>query len=136
MIPGPKDKLEPYRLDISLPGKDIRGDSISVAILIPSEEDLQHQKLSKGPDWDICRISWIMIPCSGPNGVRYWKSLDHFSMMPFGWIPDDGVDFFKQFILYLQERWLRLCVLAKDHLTVRVSWAKPVLGLVDLLIRF
>lgn len=57
--------------------------------------------------------------------VRYWKSLDHFSMMPFGWIPDDGVEFFKQFIPYLEERWLRLCDLAKDHLAARVSWAEP-----------
>jgi hypothetical protein len=49
-------------------------------------------------------------------------------MMPFGWIPDDGVDFFKQFILYLKERWLRLCDLAKDHLAARVSWAELALS--------
>jgi hypothetical protein len=33
-------------------------------------------------------------------------------MMPFGWIPKDGVEFFGQFILYLKERWLKLCDLA------------------------
>ncbi|KAH8802532.1 hypothetical protein F5884DRAFT_802273 [Xylogone sp. PMI_703] len=37
-------------------------------------------------------------------------------MMPFAWVPEDGIDFFKQFTLYVEERWLRLCALAKDHL--------------------
>ncbi|KAK4119368.1 hypothetical protein N657DRAFT_554230, partial [Parathielavia appendiculata] len=43
----------------------------------------------------------------------------HFSMLPNGWIPDDGVDFFKQFICHLRERWYTECDLVEKDLTTR-----------------
>lgn len=117
----PKVELTPYRLEISSQRRDDdQSDIIYIAIRFPAGEDLKHQNPSKIPDWDTCRIAWTVTAPSNPNGDRYWKSLDHFSMMPFSWIPDDGIDFFKQFILYLKERWLRLCDVAKDHLAARV----------------
>lgn len=56
-----------------------------------------------------------------PKNGSYWKSIDHFSMLPYGWIPDNSADFFTQFILNLKDRWLRLCSLAEEHLSKRVS---------------
>jgi hypothetical protein len=113
--------LEPYRLEISSQYYDGQYDRIYVAIQFPAEPDLQGQKHAEVSYWDTSRIAWTMMTYSNPNGDRYWKSINHFSMMPYGWIPDDGLDFFKQFLLYLKERWSNLCDLAEDHLTVRVS---------------
>jgi hypothetical protein len=72
------------------------------------------------PDWGKCRIGWTIIPPANPDDEP-WKSIDHFSMLPYGWIPKDGIEFFMQFILYLKERWLKLCQRAEEHLTECVS---------------
>ncbi len=50
-----------------------------------------------------------------------WKSINHFSMLPHGWMPDDGVDFFKQFVLCLKDAWFTECNLAEEDLTTQVS---------------
>jgi hypothetical protein len=71
--------------------------------------------------WDECGISWTMMPLAISESEPRWKSIDHFSMLPYGWIPDDGVDFFGQFIRNLGGRWLSLCDSADEHLSRRVS---------------
>ncbi|KAF1936893.1 hypothetical protein EJ02DRAFT_386559, partial [Clathrospora elynae] len=43
--------------------------------------------------------------------------MDHFSMLPSGWIPKDGLDFFSHFLQTLKNRWLQVCDLADHHLT-------------------
>jgi hypothetical protein len=48
-------------------------------------------------------------------------SKDHFSMLPSGWIPRDGLDFFAQFLRHLQKKWLDVCDLGEQHLTDCVS---------------
>lgn len=58
---------------------------------------------------------------------RYWKPIDHFSTLPYGWIPDNEVEFFTQFMQFLQERWLELGRLAEEHLYAHVSKPCPVL---------
>ncbi|KAF2188018.1 hypothetical protein K469DRAFT_567803, partial [Zopfia rhizophila CBS 207.26] len=68
-------------------------------------------------DWGKCGITWTMVSSANPNKESSWRSTDHFSMLPYGWIPEDGVDFFTQFILHLKDRWLKLCNLAEEHLT-------------------
>jgi hypothetical protein len=73
------------------------------------------------PDWGKFKIAWTIIPPANPNHES-WKSIDHFSMLPYGWIPSDGIDFFMQFILYLKERWLKLCYQAMEHLNECVSY--------------
>jgi ankyrin repeat protein len=126
---GPTAKLEPYKLEISSQYHDGQYDRIYVAIQFPAEPDLQGQKHAEVSYWDTSRIAWTMMTYSNPNGDRCWKSINHFSMMPYGWIPDDGLDFFKQFLLYLKERWSNLCDLAEDHLTIRVSQPRAELWL-------
>lgn len=70
------------------------------------------------------------MPLTNSDDRPRWESIDHFSMLPYSWIPDDGVDFFTQFIVYLKGRWLKLCDLAEEHLTQRVSgpYLVPVLN--------
>jgi hypothetical protein len=50
-----------------------------------------------------------------------WKSMDHFSTLSYGWIPNNGADFFALFVQTLKEKWLMLCGLAEEHLSKRVS---------------
>lgn len=49
-----------------------------------------------------------------------WQTSTHYSTLPNGWIPDDGVDFFKQFLEHLQARWLRLCQQGEELLAFSV----------------
>ncbi|KAH7169494.1 hypothetical protein DER46DRAFT_502314 [Fusarium sp. MPI-SDFR-AT-0072] len=44
-----------------------------------------------------------------PNGGSSWKSINHFSMLPCGWIPNSGLEFFALFITELEKRWFSLC---------------------------
>ncbi|KAF2181531.1 hypothetical protein K469DRAFT_589019 [Zopfia rhizophila CBS 207.26] len=59
------------------------------------------------------------MPLPNPKDGPRWKSIDHFSMLPYGWIPDDSIDFFTQFIRNLKRRWLKLCDLAEEHISKR-----------------
>ncbi|KAH6838535.1 ankyrin repeat-containing domain protein [Chaetomium sp. MPI-CAGE-AT-0009] len=63
------------------------------------------------PEREMMMIEWIVIkqPDTGSLTGESWKSVSHFSTLPNGWIPDDGVDFFKQFLGELQAVWLRTC---------------------------
>jgi hypothetical protein len=95
--------------------------NISVAIWFPTGQGPGNQEQFNISNWGECRIAWTMKPLASSSGRPCWESIDHFSTLPYGWIPDDGVDFFTQFILYLKERWLKLCDLTEDHLTKCVS---------------
>ena len=67
-------------------------------------------------------IKWIVIkqPDKDSRTGESWKSVSHFSTLPNGWIPDHGVDFFKQFLDELQEMWLRNCAEAEKILAASV----------------
>jgi hypothetical protein len=67
------------------------------------------------------RIAWTIIPPSNPK-IRPWQSVDHYSTLPNGWIPDDGIDFFEQITLHLEERWISVCDAADEHLKKSVSF--------------
>jgi hypothetical protein len=78
--------------------------------------------------WITRAIAWTMIqPTNGSNGP--WESRNHFSMLPYGWIPDDGVDFFKQFVRCLKDMWCEECDSAEKVLAERVS---PILTTLNL----
>jgi hypothetical protein len=96
-----------------------QGDRIYVTVRFPPEYNLNHLKTSAA--WETCIIAWTMVPPTNTSVYPYWKSKDYFSTMPYGWIPDSGIDFFQQFVRHLKERWLELCDLAKRHLAERVS---------------
>ena len=38
-------------------------------------------------------------------------------MLPYGWIPEDGAEFSRQFIDNLKLIWLQLCDSTKEHLS-------------------
>ena len=72
-------------------------------------------------------IKWIVIkqPDRDSRTGESWKSVSHFSTLPNGWIPDHGVDFFKQFLDELQTMWLRNCVEAEKLLAASVRDLPP-----------
>ncbi|KAK4233010.1 hypothetical protein C8A03DRAFT_19825 [Achaetomium macrosporum] len=110
------ERLKPNTLLTSLP-KETDGHSIDVSfsLSIPVEQYPTSKHFSI-PDGRKCRIAWKIIrPTHSRNDP--WRPIVYFSMLPNGWIPHDGIDFFKQFIVYLKERWLELCRQAEEHLT-------------------
>lgn len=94
---------------------------IRVSLSFPVAETLYPQEqFFAMPGWHPCLMAWTIIAPSNPR-TRPWQSVDHYSMLPNGWIPDDGIDMFQQIILYLQERWISVCDAADEHLKRSVS---------------
>lgn len=95
---------------------------VRVSVHIPTcrSWNQQHFDISHWGCWQQCAIAWTMIPPASQNDGRDWKSIDHFSMLPYAWIPEDGADIFQQLILHLKANWLRICGLAEEHLARRV----------------
>jgi hypothetical protein len=79
-------------------------------------------------DWE-CSIGWTVSQEKDTDGKLCWKTTDHFSMLPHGWIPEDGVDFFHQFLLHLKDSWQGLCDRAHERLFKLVSLPIFLLGL-------
>jgi hypothetical protein len=75
--------------------------------------------------WCEYRIAWIMIDGKRANTAQRWMAMHYFSMLPYGWIPDNGVDFFVLFISFLEKKWLHLCDLGEEELNECVSRSKP-----------
>ncbi len=81
----------------------------------------------------VLMIRWTVAKTTSPvygtddeesPGTR-WQTAMHYSTLPNGWIPDNGVDFFKQFLEHLQTRWLRLCQQGEELLSVSVRTGCP-----------
>ena len=83
--------------------------------------------------WHECAIAWKMVFSTERKGGRSWKSIEHFSTLPFGWIPKDGVDFFSLFIEYLSRRWHLFCISAEERLLQQVR--RPTLYSSNMLIK-
>lgn len=76
----------------------------------------------KGHDeWEECQIVWTTADFD-PHTISTQKTKDHFSMLPNGWIPDNGLDFFTQLVVYLTEKWLNVCKEGEEHLSERVRF--------------
>jgi hypothetical protein len=71
-------------------------------------------------DWE-CYIGWTVLQRKNKDGKQCWKTVDHFSMLPHGWIPENGVDFFHNFLLHLKDTWQGLCDRAHECLFDLVS---------------
>jgi hypothetical protein len=96
--------------------------TFSVGIWFPAGQDHRNGEHFKVPDWGHCRITWTTISAEWDTNNESGRiSMDHFSMLSNGWIPEDGLDFFAQFLDNLRERWLKVCNLAEQHLTDCVS---------------
>ena len=75
----------------------------------------------KIPEGGKIRITWTLSQLRKANGAQYWKAIDHYSTLPYSRIPDNGIDFFKDFILRLEAKWVELCDQGEKHLTEFVS---------------
>ncbi|KAL7935803.1 hypothetical protein V8C35DRAFT_262360 [Trichoderma chlorosporum] len=58
-------------------------------------------------DFKASRIAWRAIRPIRPGSP--WPSIVYFSTLPYGWIPDDGMHFFEQFVTHINAQWLELC---------------------------
>jgi hypothetical protein len=95
--------------------------SFSVAVWFPVGEIPKYKESFRMPVGEKIIITWTISQFRRPDGKQYRKAIDHFSTLPFGWIPDHDIDFFKQFILRLGDKWLELCDLGEKHLNDCVS---------------
>jgi tRNA splicing endonuclease len=117
-----KEPMEPNKLQTSHQEKsDGNSVDVSVCLWFPAEENPPGKHFSM-PDGASCRIAWKMIRPTNPN-KHAWRPIVYFSVLPYGWIPSDGIDFFGQFILYLRDKWLEVCDKAEEHLSATVSHA-------------
>jgi hypothetical protein len=127
-ISGSKELVAPNKLQISLPRKvDSREIDISVSLWFPTEQ-ISSPKHFSIRDGGKCRIAWKMIRSADLKSNRR-KPIVYFSTLPYGWIPSDEIDLFKQFIVCIKGRWLMLCQQAEEHLSERVSYICPCLVL-------
>lgn len=122
MNPGLKNTLRPDKSQVFHQEQtDGLGLSFAVTVWFPTGQQPGFQKHFSISDWRECGIAWTLMPLMNSEHGSRWKSTDHFSMLPYGWIPNDGADFFTLFILNLKGRWLKLCDQAEVHLSELVS---------------
>ncbi|KAF5611242.1 ankyrin repeat-containing protein, partial [Fusarium sp. NRRL 25303] len=87
--------------------------AVAVAVWVP------HTRMfTQSSGWDECGIAWTIGDIVEDLGFGQ-KTKYHISMLPDGWIPQNGIDFFQQLILHLTARWSELCTGAEDHLSER-----------------
>ncbi|KAF2968612.1 hypothetical protein GQX73_g4996 [Xylaria multiplex] len=122
-IPDPKVPLEPK---VPSPNKlqtllapDTNGRYVDIIVSLWFPVELQLGQHNSNPlDRSKWSIAWRIIRSTNPN-ILPPRSPVYFSMLPYGWIPNDGVDFFKQFIEHLRGLWLDLCQRAEKDLSQR-----------------
>jgi hypothetical protein len=77
-------------------------------------------------DWK-CSIGWTVSQAKDDDGKQYWRTVEHFSALPYGWIPENGLVFFQSFFHYLQDYWMGICERAHIRLFELVSLPHPLL---------
>ncbi|RYP04797.1 hypothetical protein DL764_004213 [Monosporascus ibericus] len=87
------------------------GVHFTFAVYFPSFSQLTSTTMRRTTEGSMMMIRWIVAkqPYAGSRTGESWKSVNHFSTLPNGLIPDDGVDFFTQFLDQLRTRWIRSC---------------------------
>ncbi|UKZ74918.1 hypothetical protein TrVFT333_002588 [Trichoderma virens FT-333] len=116
-ITGSTQQLRPNELYISIPktASDMQSD-ISVSLWLSIENYLTSSS-STSSAANTYRIAWKMIRSTKPGSP--WTSTVYFSTLPNGWMPENEMDLFKQFIFYVKGNWLRLCQHFETHLSKR-----------------
>ncbi|CVL09207.1 uncharacterized protein FMAN_15451 [Fusarium mangiferae] len=87
--------------------------AIAVTVWVP-----HIRMFTQGSGWDECGIAWTIGEIVEDGGFGL-KTKDHFSMLPHGWIPENGIKFFQQLIAHLTTRWSDLCNSTEEHLSER-----------------
>jgi hypothetical protein len=100
--------------------KKIDDDSsdISVSLWFYTEHYLSSNP-SSIPASSIYRIAWKMNRSTKPGSP--WTPAIYFSTLPNGWLPENNLDLFTQFIFYVKASWLKLCQELETYLSNRVS---------------
>ncbi|KAF4452082.1 putative ankyrin 2,3/unc44 [Fusarium austroafricanum] len=71
--------------------------------------------------WKDLAIAWTLSDLEGSE-ISPWQTKVHLSMLQIGWIPDDGLDFFQQFIIHLTESWSLVCKVFAQQLLNQVGY--------------
>lgn len=121
LVSGGVNNIRPNEVQVSWTEINSHSTRFSVSSWFPAGQDSpQQQQYFNMPDWGESRIAWTIISPASPQS-RPWESIDHYSTLPNGWIPDDGIDFFHHFILHMEQTWMKLCDAADEHLKQSVS---------------
>ncbi|KAH4081955.1 hypothetical protein HBH46_223240 [Parastagonospora nodorum] len=116
-LPHSSMVAKPNELKTLLPeSADSEDTTFSMLLWFPAGSNHETGKHFKVPDGGQCRITWTTASTCATYRGTGTLSMDHFSTLPCGWLPDDGVDFIGQFLESLILRWRRLCEQGKDHL--------------------
>jgi len=70
--------------------------------------------------WETTAISWKMVVEKQPGGNFSWRTMEHFSTMPYGWVPEDGAECFTLFMQNLKDNWLAFMRTSEVCLAKRV----------------
>lgn len=72
--------------------------------------------------WEGCGVGWTSDDLEKSSGSpQKTKDYQYYSMLQDGWIPDDGIELFQQFLVHLTRRWLDLCDQFEHYLSGLVS---------------
>lgn len=112
--------LEPNKLQIATQKLDGNVLDVSISLQLSFNKLLYEQPLGAIDDSKVSQIMWRSMQ-SG-NSSSLWTTVIYFSTLPYGWIPEDGVDIFRQFLIYIKTQWLELCHKLDEHLAKRVNF--------------
>jgi hypothetical protein len=70
------------------------------------------------------RICWTMVATQNAAGKDHWTTVDYFSTLEIGSIPDSGTAFFCALVTTVSAAWIRLCNNIDRHLARCVSCSK------------
>jgi hypothetical protein len=102
---------------------------------LPSEEQVRHYSVVASVPvyleeslrevfnfyWNAKRVAWTMVLLPDTSGRDRWVTIDHFSTLKFGSMPDSGMAFLDSFINELMKEWLELCGCMDTHVRLCVS---------------
>jgi hypothetical protein len=67
------------------------------------------------------RICWTMVATQNAAGKDHWTTVDYFSTLEIGSIPESGTAFFGALVTTVSAGWIRLCNNIDRHLARCVS---------------
>jgi hypothetical protein len=67
------------------------------------------------------RICWTMVATQNATGKDHWTTVDFFSTLEIGSIPESGTAFFGALVITVSAAWIRLCNNIDRHLARCVS---------------
>jgi hypothetical protein len=118
-----QSRLEPNKLQITT--RMVNGNSLhmSISLQLSINSYLYGQPLCGIGDNKVSRIIWRSMRPRSPSDP--WNTVVCISTLPYGWIPEDGVDIFGHFLVQIKSQWLELCHRFDNHLAKRASLSYP-----------